>query len=95
MKSANIEPGRHCNMFQVATYVSTDIMTAYKVNDQLRFGECLRRVINTLLNVRQRRKIYARKWLIRMNMNFRQVCEERIWRPARQVKKALRRRNPV
>ncbi|KAI9322102.1 hypothetical protein BX666DRAFT_1891688, partial [Dichotomocladium elegans] len=25
---------------------------------------------------------------------FRQVCEERIWKPARQIKEALRRRNP-
>ncbi|KAI9322536.1 hypothetical protein BX666DRAFT_2117772 [Dichotomocladium elegans] len=38
-KSADIEPGQHCNMSQVAAYVSTDIMTAYKVNAQLRFDE--------------------------------------------------------
>ncbi|KAI9311409.1 hypothetical protein BX666DRAFT_1063248 [Dichotomocladium elegans] len=93
-KAANVEPGQHPNMSQVAAYVSTEIMTAYKINVQQRFGECLRRVVNSLLNVRQRKEAIRKEMVSSDEHEFRQVCEERIWKPARQIKEPLRRRNP-
>ncbi|KAI9319221.1 hypothetical protein BX666DRAFT_1924161 [Dichotomocladium elegans] len=57
-KSADIEPGQHCSMSQVATY--------------LRFGECFRRAINILLNVRQRKEDLRKEMVNKDEHGFRQ-----------------------
>ncbi|KAJ2776334.1 hypothetical protein H4R18_005719, partial [Coemansia javaensis] len=77
-----------------ADYEGMRIKTAYLVNIKLNFGSQLRRLINHLLRLKDRAKQIRSEMSERPKHEVRRALEERLWRPARQVKEQVARRHP-
>ncbi|KAJ2719480.1 hypothetical protein H4S00_003476 [Coemansia sp. D1744] len=81
----------------VANYVAKSMLTAYKNNVLLRFGETWRRAVNLKLDTKNKTVDLVNK-LERQGKStdkIREQCQVQIWTPARHAKEVLRSRRPV
>ncbi|KAJ2833342.1 hypothetical protein FBU31_001923 [Coemansia sp. 'formosensis'] len=95
--SAGLANKQYKKMGGIASYISTQMVTAYKVNIKQRYGERLRYAVNSILNTRQRAK-KKRKDLEKKEEPQSEItaqCKREIWAPAREVKEAIGMRVPV
>ncbi|KAJ2699019.1 hypothetical protein FB645_005450 [Coemansia sp. IMI 203386] len=81
-------------MSAIAACINAEIETAYQVNITLQFGESLKRLINILLDVKNRETELGETMVGASNAEICQACNEQIRTPARLVKEALRSRHP-
>ncbi|PIA19462.1 hypothetical protein COEREDRAFT_37099 [Coemansia reversa NRRL 1564] len=81
-------------MSQIAAYVNTTIEQAYLLNVKLQFGETLRNMINVLLDTKKRVENLKEemKKAKKSRAEICKACFVEIWRPAQQIKDALRSR---
>ncbi|KAJ2123814.1 hypothetical protein IW147_002243 [Coemansia sp. RSA 720] len=82
---------------QVASYVSKTMLTDYKNNVMLRFGETWRRAINLKLDSKNKMVKFVERLKSkgRSEEEIREQCQAQIWSPARHAKQVLCLRWPV
>ncbi|ORX71212.1 hypothetical protein DL89DRAFT_266221, partial [Linderina pennispora] len=69
-------------MNQVATYVDTELMTAYKNNIVLHYGTCLQRILAKLIDIRSRKTTLHSTMGNVSKAEFNNACQVCIYIPA-------------
>ncbi|OZJ04686.1 hypothetical protein BZG36_02542 [Bifiguratus adelaidae] len=94
LNTTSFEPIHLTYAQQIALYQATTIHTAYLNNVKLRFGQQLRRIVNRLLNLKERKQSLKDE-LEHKNYNsenIKQTIEDTIIKPAREFKTSIANR---
>ncbi|KAJ2566788.1 hypothetical protein IW140_004790 [Coemansia sp. RSA 1813] len=80
---------------QTAQFEAARIYTAYVNNIQTKFGQYLRRAVNVLLKIRERKRDLEEAMKGRTTDEIKEAHEDQIWKPGLKLKEAIKHRNTV